>query len=419
MKRFLRAIAVTFVLPFIFMGASCGQNEELLRCKSTSIQDLESYETALAEEHYYYEEDWAFITNLLAETKEKINAKETKTSEEIAALCAEAKSQIDSISPMKFSWVIYGLQEAFDLGLLTRDDLIKIADFTVLEPKWSKKERNAIENAYAGYLPEEEQFLYEYLADTEDEYVFCGKFHDSYAVYRAPLQDREGELEEELVDGVYIGNSGFIKLWKLADAEESKPMVIENLRREMPWSNLYSESLRQWLQDLFQETKEKINSAGSYKTVVSLCEEAKEKINSAEKKEEVIVKIDGQRAECIPFISHGEEVWREPSYEQLRESASPINGTSHTVTVEFSGDRSNPGKPNYGTGLYEELPRKITKSFSDDLVVDFGDNLWKFEIELSKELEEEGILVLQFFAWFTMEFAGYEKITFFIPMKVN
>jgi len=123
-----KIICLGVLLAVVFSLFACiTPNNELAAYKAEAKTGLDAYAESKGQENYTVE-NWAVINELVAESKTTIDTTRNKAA--VDAAVEMAKNAIDTISQKEENVPIgtfYSLQEAYDKGLLTVQDLRSIA----------------------------------------------------------------------------------------------------------------------------------------------------------------------------------------------------------------------------------------------------------------------------------------------------
>lgn len=113
-------------MVMVFSLAACNRNNELSKYKAEKMTELQAYADEKGENNYS-EYDWAAICKAVTDGKAAIEAAENKPA--VTTAFIDAKVVIDAVEREELSMgKFYTLQEAYDEGLLTVDDLQSIAN---------------------------------------------------------------------------------------------------------------------------------------------------------------------------------------------------------------------------------------------------------------------------------------------------
>jgi len=112
---------MTFVMLFSLAGCNV-----LAQYKEAAKAELDAYVAAL-DCNDYSEDNWAAIVGHLIDGKTEINVAANKTAIDTAVTAA--KNAIDDVETLPKSGTFYTLKNAYEMGLITRDDLMYIGYF--------------------------------------------------------------------------------------------------------------------------------------------------------------------------------------------------------------------------------------------------------------------------------------------------
>lgn len=207
-------------------GSSDNVIVELIDYKTTAIDNLFSYVKNVMEENYYSENAYVSILDILQESITHINVADSIANIDI--VLKESKEKIAAISTIEILGEFYTLQEAYDKGYLSVEDLQRLAavpekiDINHLPSKIIKSVKQLYFNKYIVDATDENgNLLYPYakLEDlTNDVIDYYGECNGVYCFRFWDAEYPEGTPDDcpEIIGGVkfYITGPNYI-IWKI------------------------------------------------------------------------------------------------------------------------------------------------------------------------------------------------------------
>ncbi|MCL2678460.1 MAG: hypothetical protein FWE85_05350, partial [Clostridiales bacterium] len=199
--------AIALSLMAVLMG--CNTPFNLDEYKTTAKAEIEN--CVIVSD--YSAENWAVVLELIEDGKAAITAATNKAG--VDSSVTEAKTQIDAVEKEKKMGASYSLQEAFDKGLLTKEDLQNIAYYhnddsmPVFPESLDAGIAEAIKRDFVHHENCQDKAH-------EIEIKYYGTYDDSVAVLIYCQLSYAGVLYNETVDDVffYYGSPDKILIWK-------------------------------------------------------------------------------------------------------------------------------------------------------------------------------------------------------------
>ena len=230
-----KLIVVVMLLMFSVMGLVACSGDLLTDYKADAKAEIDAH-VATKVEADYSEDNWATILGFVTTGKEAIDAAENKAG--VDAAVSTAKTGIDNVPKGENMGSFYSLQDAYDAGMLTVEDLRSIAYYQnrgsddesfVPKPKspvtLSVETESAIKkSAVASYSSQKNdngESMYPNVTTSDFTIIkYCGTYNGSIAIMLSELFDgyTPAVMARVVVAGVtFVYSSGNrIIIWKQA-----------------------------------------------------------------------------------------------------------------------------------------------------------------------------------------------------------